>query len=256
MFKKLHDRLGTAGLAVAIVALIAALAGTAIAGQQGLNKTQKKQSEKIAEKVVKKKKNRGPRGPTGPAGAAGTPGAVGLPGAVGPAGPTGPAGDDGSNGATGPTGAAGTKGATGPTGPTGPSGPTGVCGGAPCILPSGVTETGSWALPAGPAGTFTTISFSIPLAASISESNVAYVPKGETPPAGCTGGTPEAPKADPGFLCVYTAAGTIENGLFIQKSGAEGLGNGASASGAVLFSQGEVTPEVFYTGGTWAVTAP
>lgn len=77
MISKLHDRLGTAGLVVAIVALVVALTGTAFAALPGLNSKQKKEVKNIAKQF---------------------PGAPGAPGAPGPAGPTGPQGAQGPAG--------------------------------------------------------------------------------------------------------------------------------------------------------------
>jgi hypothetical protein len=94
MFSRIHEKLGTAGFAVAVVALVAALAGTAIAAA-GLSGRQKNEVKKIAKKFAGKP---GPAGPTGPAGAAGLAGAQGP---AGPAGPTGKAGTNGTNGTNG-----------------------------------------------------------------------------------------------------------------------------------------------------------
>lgn len=84
MYSRLHNRLGTAGFAVAIVALVAAVAGTAFAAT-GLNGKQKKEVKKIAKSVVK-------QGPAGAAGAAGLNGAAGPQGAPWTAGGTLPSG--------------------------------------------------------------------------------------------------------------------------------------------------------------------
>jgi hypothetical protein len=89
MFSKLHERLGTAGLIVAVVALVAALGGSAFAAA-GLTGKQKKEVKKIAKKF---------------AGKPGAPGSVGPQGPAGPKGPAGAAGKDGSPGAPGENGA-------------------------------------------------------------------------------------------------------------------------------------------------------
>jgi hypothetical protein len=107
MLKRLHDKLGTAGLVVAVVALVAAVAGTAFAAG-GLTKKQEKQVIKIAKKYAGKQ---GPQGASGPAGA------------QGPKGDAGPKGDPGSQG---------------PEGKVGPAGPTET------ELPAGKTMTGDW----------------------------------------------------------------------------------------------------------------
>jgi hypothetical protein len=110
MLKRLHDKLGTAGLVVAVVALVAAVTGTAFAAG-GLTKKQEKQVVKIAKKYAGKPGPQGPKGDAGPTGAAGP---------AGPAGAQGPKGDTGSQG------------------PEGPPGPTET------VLPPGKTMTGVW----------------------------------------------------------------------------------------------------------------
>lgn len=104
MFSRIHDKLGTAGLVIAVVALIAALAGTAFAAA-GLNGKQKKEVKKIAKKYAGKQ---GPQGPQGP------------------------------QGAQGPKGDRGLQGERGPEGEVGPAGPVET------VLPAGKTETGLW----------------------------------------------------------------------------------------------------------------
>jgi len=107
MLKRIHNRLGTAGLVVAVVALIAAVAGTAFAAG-GLTKKQEKQVVKIAKKYSGKQGQKGDAGPAGPVGAKG---------------------DAGSKGDTG---------SQGPEGKEGPPGPTET------VLPPGKTMTGVW----------------------------------------------------------------------------------------------------------------
>jgi hypothetical protein len=104
MFERIHEKLGTAGLIIAVVALIAALTGTAFAAA-GLNPKQKKEVTKIAKSVAKK----GPTGPQGPAGAPGAKGDAGAAGAKGATGPQGPPGEDGATGPEGPAGPTETK---------------------------------------------------------------------------------------------------------------------------------------------------
>ncbi len=104
MISRIHSKLGTAGLVVAIVALVVALTGAAYAAG-GLTKQQEKQVTKIAKKYAGKQ------------------------GATGPAGPQGPAGGKGDAGAPGSPGAPGAPGSPWPGGG---------------LLPSGETETGAW----------------------------------------------------------------------------------------------------------------
>jgi hypothetical protein len=182
MLSRLHNKLGTAGLVVAIVALVAALAGTAIAAA-GLNSKQKKEVTKIAKKYA------------------------GKPGATGPAGPQGPAGPAGTKGETG---AVGPQGPTGPKGAAGPEGPEGVCSTSNCVLPAGVTETGTFLAPGGfmtiaePTPAPANISFNIPLK---SAPQLRYIPAAESNPfpTECPGSVAE-PKAEPGTLCLYAAS--------------------------------------------------
>jgi hypothetical protein len=112
MLKRLHNRLGSAGLVVAVVAVVVAVAGTAFAAG-GLTKKQEKQVVKIAKKY------------------AGKNGKDGATGATGPAGAPGPKGDQGAKGDTG---------SQGPQGLQGPAGPTET------ELPPGKTMTGVWSL--------------------------------------------------------------------------------------------------------------
>ena len=104
MFSRIHHKLGTAGLVIAIMALILALGGAAYAALPGLNAKQKKEVKKIAKKLV-------------------------APGVQGPAGPAGVKGD---------TGVKGDNGANGDTGLQGPPGPTDV------KAPFGKTMKGFW----------------------------------------------------------------------------------------------------------------
>lgn len=180
MFSRLHGKLGTAGLVVAIVALVAALTGAAFAAG-GLTKQQEKQVTKIAKKYAGKPGKRGPAGKTGAAG------------------PQGPAGASGAKGDAGAKGDKGEKGDTGERGPEGLEGSPWTAGG---VLPSEETETGAWSFFTAEPITFTSLSFPIPLS---SAPTVKIVPKGGTT-EGCNGSVSE-PTADPGFACVYTEFG-------------------------------------------------
>jgi hypothetical protein len=163
MFAKLHQRLGTAGLIVAVVALVAALGGTAFAAAK-LNSTQKKEVEKIAKRVSKP----GPPGPAGPAGAAG------------PAGPAGP------KGAEGPKGGEGVKGPTGPSGPTGLEGQAGKFEFS--TLPEGASEYGSWLVgEASPSFGRGVITFPIPLEAELAQLKTKLILAGGSEAATGTG---------------------------------------------------------------------
>jgi len=263
LITRIHEKLGTAGFAVAIIALVAALGGTALAASGALTGKQKKEVEKIAKKS----------GKPGPAGAAGAAGPQGPAGPVGPEGPEGQQGPQGNKGATGPNGTPGLQGVTGPTGTTGVTGVTGVTGPTGPLgptVPSGVTLTGAWATPivtlAPPAEPATEtmrvpLSFPIPLSAELASTNVHYIKKGETAPAGCTGGTPAAPIAELGHLCVYATQETAEGGAVtfggsIQKPTGTLLPLGASKFGAILTLQNLESKEKARAHGVWAVNAP
>lgn len=230
MLSRIHQKMGTAGFAIAIVALVAALTGTAIAALPGLNSKQKKEVKKIAKSVSVP-------GSVGPAGSPGAPGPVGAPGA------NGSAGSPGSPGVTGPTGATGKQGEEGPPGPT------------ETVLPPGATSTGLWSFRGKDVTkTFMTISFPLRVFPSPQFSTgVNWIPPKAPSTAQCPG-TAEHPKAAPGQLCVYATeiinAGTnaahepIEIGAF-TPDGTSGL-TGAFEIEATKEGRGW---------GSWAVTA-
>ena len=219
MFSRIHDKLGTAGLVIAIVALVAALGGTAIAALPGLNSKQKKEVKKIAGKLVQ-------AGPAGPAGPQGAPGAS----ATGSPGPAGPAG---SKGATGPTGTAGSAGPTGPAGPT------------ETKLPGGETSTGVWGFAdKGPSFIFVPISFPLRVEP---EPATRFREVGAPPTEECPGSVTN-PEAAPGNLCVYASnIGGTASKFSVGQYGDD------RTSGVVLefsLSAGESG----FARGTWAVT--
>lgn len=164
MFSRIHEKLGSAGLIVAVVALIAALAGTAFAAA-GLNGKQKKEVKKIATKVAK-------------------------PGPIGPQGPAGPPGPAGKEGARGPQGNPGSN---------GKDGEDGACSvGVPeCVLPSGATLTGDWAFSSKGFGAYLEISFPL----QVEPAPTYHMVEG-TPTTDCPGSV-ENPEAKPGHLCIY-----------------------------------------------------
>jgi Collagen triple helix repeat (20 copies) len=216
MLKRIHDKLGTAGFAVAIVALVAALTGTAIAALPGLNSKQKKEVKKIAKSFAGKP---GPAGPTGPAGAPGSPGA---------------------RGATGPEGPQGEGGTTGPTGPAGPTETT---------LPPGETLTGVWAISSpGSTNTFLTISFPLQVTPA---PEVRFLEPGEEGTAECPSeAAVEAeaePAAAPGYLCIY--AKRLENSVQAFVAPVD------HTSGYIEERSAPESSERQWGRGTWAVTA-
>ncbi|MGN6201256.1 MAG: hypothetical protein ACTHNY_02485 [Solirubrobacterales bacterium] len=236
MISKMHQKLGTAGLVVAILALIVALGGVAIAAVPGLNSKQKKQVTKIAKKY------------------AGAPGAAGSAGSQGPKGEPGAAGKDGTNGVS-PVGSE----FTGEEGPCSEGGvkfsgssTTFACNGRPgptdTKLPSGETLKGLWQFQVNnnPFGLgLMTISF--PLRVEPGPDPV-WVPAGtsEGENEHCPGEV-DNPKADPGYFCVYA-------GLVLGTATEEPSSLGADAA---LGYRGEwaIEGEVALAYGSWAVTA-
>jgi hypothetical protein len=166
MLKRIHSRLGTAGLVVAVVALVVAVAGTAFAAG-GLTKKQEKQVVKIAKKY---------------------------------AGKQGPKGDPGPAGAQGPKGDPGAKGDTGAAGKGGPEGKQGIPGPTETVLPAGKTLAGLWSFQAN-LGERTFVSISFPLRVEPSP-HFHWVGVGEPSTAECPGNA-ENPEAAPGNLCIY-----------------------------------------------------
>ena len=140
------------------------------------------------------------------------------------------------------------------------------------VLPSGQTETGTWAVSenATRAQTVSSISFPIPLkeesskAFGFTKEETKEIEEGETVgTSGCSGSVAE-PTAPAGTLCVYTAHQVLQDGFssfFIElKPADKELGQGYGTSGAlVVFPYFEGTPESpgsLEAWGSWAVTAP
>ncbi len=133
--------------------------------------------------------------------------ATGPKGATGLTGLTGPAG---AQGAPGTPGAPGREGKEGQKGEEGKPGATGFTE----TLPSGKTETGTWAVslatPAAEQLAIAPISFAIPAAApgeAVFLNETATASKAGT--GGCTGSV-AAPTAPVGKLCIYTEAEELE----------------------------------------------
>ena len=263
--RSIREPFGTAGLIVACVALVAALGGTALAAAK-LNGTQKKEVEKIAKKF------------------AGAPGAAGSTGPAGPAGAKGDTGAAGTNGTNGTNGAPGAPGASVTGTPIASGGACGtetgvkytlsatstnICNGKTGFtdtLPSGKTETGTWALSEtslGFNGAFASISFPIPLAAAGPEHSAEVFKQHETDEEEFTTncpGTVGNPKAAKGFLCVYTLFEHLEHATnILEARSPTGTHLAYGPSGAILsvaFMEGEPDLAVAEVYGSWAVTAP
>jgi len=221
MLSRIHSKLSTAGLVVALAALLASLGGAAVAATDRLSPQEKKEVKKIAKA---------------------------LPGKVGPAGPQGP---------VGPPGAAGPEGKHGVPGTDGKDGEDGICSIEipECLLPSGATETGAWVLGPGGGGKLVALPFTVPLGEAPEDihfvnSASEELREGEfKEPINCIGDA-SAPSAPPGEVCVYARD---ENG-FILGGLKEGPGLPfLEVSGAAFF--GFVLGEESYATGTYAVTA-
>lgn len=296
MFRKVRERLGSAGLVVAVLALIVALRGGAFAATQSA----KKKSSKYVTKpqVVALIKANATSGPTGPAGA---PGGQGAPGAKGDAGAAGANGAPGATGVAGPNGK-NVKLTTIPSGPgnakcserggvtaevegesatakdicngvAGAPGPPGADGRpwAPeSQLPPGATETGAWSFTGTEAdigGIVVPISFTVQFPTppgELGEEEVHFQTDSDFSDSGH--GTTGEPSAEPGQLCVYfTGFGvgepvnaTFEEITRLNQVGAPGArARGASSAGAALYFEYSGGPgEAAYGNGSWAVTAP
>jgi len=247
----------TPSTAIAFIALIFAVTGVSFAASGGGGGSPSHATASVASvHAVAAKKKPAPkstRGPAGPKGATGATGATGAAGPAGPAGPAGAAGAKGENGAAGTNGTDGTNGKEGNEGQPGqPGEPGAIHPGNPVgsaePLPSKATETGTWAYGFTEASfTRVAISFPIPLAAVLPETNAIFVEESQgTAPPNCPG-TVKKPEAAPGYLCVYgLGSSTAFDVATDPETGAAGPGT----SGAILQFEGA---KGF---GSWAVTAP
>jgi hypothetical protein len=256
----------TPSTAIAFLALIFAVTGVSFAATgagSGSGRGNQNNSRLVASTAKAKPKTKaGPRGPAGPKGATGATGAVGP---AGPGGPAGPAGNTGPAGANGTNGTNGEKGATGEPGTPGEQGIEGKPGVIQPgeTLPSGASETGTWSITIGKgiaafgglgAGV-SPISFTVPLATALPETNVKIEPEEyEGTESACPNDTkkereenkPQVAKAEPGFLCVYTSENA---GQHLKPEVHEN-----TPSGVVLADLSN--EEGVFAYGTWAVTAP
>jgi Collagen triple helix repeat (20 copies) len=266
MFSTLRTRFGIPGV-ISVIALVFAMLGGAYAAQS--NSAGKATASKAGKRGPK-----GPRGATGPAGPQGPAGPAGAKGDTGPIGPTGTAGTDGTSVTSTESANAieghcngTTNGGKGGSKFVSASGTTYACNGkegspwtAGGTLPSGATETGTWALSASSTNQVEVpfigevvpapVSFAIPLAASLSESNVHYYTESGFSST-CTGSGAD-PTAPSGQLCVYGGLGEDINATFSAIVGAGAFEFGASKSGAILlFKEVEDGAAAW---GTFAVT--
>jgi hypothetical protein len=230
---------------VACIALLFAMSGGAYAAGRYLITS----TRQISPTVLKALKSG--KGPAGINGAAGNPGAQGAPGSQGSQGPKGETGAGGAKGETGQTGEQGAEGERGPAGATGTAGAKGQPWTPDNTLPSGATETGVWgARPAEGEEVLVSLSFPVALAEELDEAHVHIAPDPACP------GTVEKPSAAPGNLCVYPGATANTKVKEIVKPYRLNV-SGAGTAGANLVVSGntEVVVPLFYSNGTWAVTA-
>jgi hypothetical protein len=248
----------TPSMVVAVIALVFAATGGALAAtssNDGASHAQSLATAVVSKAKPKAKVKAGPRGPAGPAGKAG---ALGATGPAGPAGATGPAGAVGPTGAAGTNGTDGTNGKEGPEGPEGPEGSPWTVGGA---LPSGQSESGTWAVRRADNafGEKAVVALSYGIRLAVPPEEGSYIVVGETPPPGCKGGTAAEPKALPGNLCIFEGEATFDHagGLGYEFT-LSPAGGGVGTTGAEMLFKTK-TPatvgEEVSAEGTWVVTA-
>lgn len=175
-------------------------------------------------------------------------GSPGVPGTPGPQGPSGAPGPQGAQGAVGPTGA------------TGPHGVQGIAGPVTTTAPAGSTQRGTFVLRGyETAGQFIGGSISFPLQLADVPIGVIEVPWLANPkPAHCSG-TPQAPTADPGYVCLYDRfsvnVSLSPNGFNMQAADVDGNGAAANTFGLRIVTRPQANGGVDVEG-SWAVTAP
>jgi len=232
MLSRIQNKLGTAGLVVAVVALVVALCGAAFAAG-GLTKPQ----EKRVKQLIKQNSKPGPTGPQGPQGSPGSAGAKGATGSEGKQGKQGEAGKPGENGKNGT------------------DGEDGLCslGKPKCLLPPHATLTGTWS--ASSASEFHESYFSISFPLRVVPPPIAdakrFIPPEGAPTAECPGSAIQ-PEAEPGYVCIYARfvepTGGVSEPLF-------GFTETDSTSGVIVRFKSELKeggPRAF---GSWAVTS-
>jgi hypothetical protein len=218
--------------AIATLALVFAMSGGAYAASKYVITSTKQISPKVLKSLQ------------GKAGAAGKNGANGANGVNGATGPQGPAGATGAQGAQGP---AGTAGAAGENGAPGKEGSPWTAGG---TLPSGQSETGTWAFKEDG---IVAISFPIRLEGSLAAAKTHFVTVAQAEKHEVTAcpGTVAEPTAEAGNLCAYE--GFMDNATAAFFFAGQTSSQGAAAAGAILTFNVSATPGIGM--GTWAVTA-
>ncbi len=119
-------------------------------------------------------------------------------------------------------------------------------------LPRGVTLRGTYTVRERAAAANDDLSAPISWGFSLAAAPATHlVPQGSPAPSGCTGGTPQVPKADPGNLCIFEAGGentTVQvfDAVSANFNTSQPYGTGLVLSAIAL---GE-----FGSFGSWAVT--
>lgn len=119
-------------------------------------------------------------------------------------------------------------------------------------LAAGKTLRGVWGHfedPAAPTYQADTVSFGWELATAPTPH---YIATGDTVPTGCSG-TPEAPGADPGHLCVFERS-MVNAASKVIFDPSTGMNNAASTIGFGVYWTSAIGFASLY--GSWAVTAP
>jgi Collagen triple helix repeat (20 copies) len=298
MFSMIRKRFTYANVAMTL-ALVFAMSGGAYAAKKYLITSTKQ----ISPKVLKTLKGKpGPAGAAGLAGAAGPAGPAGSVGAKGETGAAGKEGTAGKEGAKGTTGSAGSQGVAGTPGTPGAAGVNGTsvtstaiaapactnkeggseftvgstktfaCNGkegspwtAGGTLPSGKSETGTWAYFGskinGEKG-MAAISFTLPLEKA-PKAQAEFVFAGSTH-TNCKGSA-TAPTAPVGYLCVYdtlpeepgSKPSSVKFNTFFNGEVYGALGAGKEGALAIFETQ-EIGTAVLPDAeafGTWVVTA-
>jgi hypothetical protein len=233
MRKPMQALVGRFSLVVLIVGVVLAAVGAATAVSVGRAEapsagTVQARNAALARTAARAVVKRGPRGPRGKRG---------------PRGLRGPQGEPGVQGPQGAQGAQGVQGVQGPPGPF------------PGTLPSGATVRGSYAVVGTAAAHLDAAGDSISFGFSLGAAPTAhFIPAAGPTDLNCPG-TPAAPQANPGHLCIYE--GTRSN-IFVagfQDPVTLSSGSVVRPYGAEVGARADVAGD-FWTVGSWAVTAP
>jgi hypothetical protein len=263
MLSRIRKRVTYANVAMTLALIFAMTGGAYAAGKILITST-----KQIKPSVLKQLQ--GKAGKTGPAGANGAQGPQGTAGANGKDGAPGANGKDGTS-VTSATEPKGAHCAEGGSSFTAADGTTYACNGKAGkagepwtpnnTLPSGATETGTWAT-AGQAAEYgggfawlaeAPISFTVQLSAALEVSHVHVIKPGDPLPSGCTGSL-EEPGAESGNLCVFVAESSGAEAVTVHRGGLTSAKGASKAGAVVLADAGSKPAEGIIASGTWAVT--